>query len=109
KCKGILATTSWPKVSKTRINNKAEEFEELMQKTSDDIQHICKIVGTKNPKKVCIYTIPPECAQYNSCKAVLHKKFGADVSVFAVNDRKKYDPYNKATKAKKGRPAIYLE
>ena len=32
-----------------------------------------------------------------------------DVQVFAVNDKKKYDPENKSKKAKPGKPAIYLE
>jgi len=66
-------------------------------------------VGKKNPKKVCIYTIPPECNQYEGCKDFLKKKFGADVAIFAINDPKKFDPQGKAKKAKPGRPAIYLE
>jgi leucyl-tRNA synthetase len=107
--KGLIATSNWPEIDKKRINLKAEEIQELLEKTAEDVQHICKIVGKKNPKKVCIYTIPIECKQYGACKEYLHKKFGADVSVFAVNDPKKYDPYNKAGKAKPKRPAIYLE
>ena len=31
------------------------------------------------------------------------------VSCFAVNDKKKYDPQGKASKAKPGKPGIYLE
>ncbi|MBT7062629.1 class I tRNA ligase family protein, partial [Candidatus Woesearchaeota archaeon] len=107
--KDLIAVSNWPEVDKNKINLKAEEIQNLLEKTAEDIQHICKIVGKKNPKKVCIYTIPIECKQYGACKEYLHKKFGADVSVFAVNDPKKYDPYNKATKAKPKRPAIYLE
>jgi leucyl-tRNA synthetase len=107
--KGLIAASKWPEIDNKKINLKAEEIQNLLEKTAEDIQHICKIVGKKNPKKVCIYTIPMECKQYGACKDYLHKKFGADVSVFAVNDPKKYDPYNKATKAKPKRPAIYLE
>ena len=87
----------------------AEKMEKSLEKICDDIKHICKIVGKQKPKKIYIYTIPPECSQYKSCKEILCKKFGADVQVFAVNDPKKYDPAKKSEKAKKGRPAIYLE
>ena len=31
------------------------------------------------------------------------------INVFAVNDKKKYDPENKSKKAKPGKPGIYLE
>jgi leucyl-tRNA synthetase len=107
--KGLIASSNWPEIDNKKIDLKAEEIQELLEKTAEDVQHICKIVGKKNPKKVCIYTIPVECKQYGACKEYLHKKFGADISVFAVNDPKKYDPYNKASKAKPKRPAIYLE
>jgi len=31
------------------------------------------------------------------------------INVYAVNDKKKYDPENKSKKAKPGKPGIYLE
>jgi hypothetical protein len=32
-----------------------------------------------------------------------------EVKVFAVNDKAKYDPEGKASKAKPGKPAIFIE
>jgi len=107
--KNLIAASKWPEVDIKKIDKQAEESAELLEKTVSDINHICKIVGTTNPKKICIYTLPLECNQYKSCKEILHKRFGADVSVFAVNDPHKYDPAEKAKKAKPKRPAIYLE
>jgi leucyl-tRNA synthetase len=107
--KTLIATESWPTFDKKKINEKVEKTEELLDKTAEDIQHICKIVGKDTIKKICLYVIPPECKQYENCAEFLIKKFKANISVFAVNDPKKFDPQGKAKKAKPGRPAIYLE
>ena len=50
-----------------------------------------------------------ELENYVSNLDSIKKKVGVDVEVFAVNDKKKYDPENKGKKAKPGKPAIYLE
>jgi leucyl-tRNA synthetase len=107
--KNFVSIADWPEADKKKINDKAEKEEALLQKTAEDIQHICKIVGKDAIKKICLYVIPPECKQYEGCMEFLINKFKADVSVFAINDKTKFDPQGKAKKAKPGRPAIYLE
>ena len=37
------------------------------------------------------------------------KRVNRKVTIFTVNNKTKYDPENKAQKAKPGKPAIYLE
>ena len=37
------------------------------------------------------------------------KAISREVKVFAVNDAKKYDPENWASKAKPGKPGVFLE
>jgi hypothetical protein len=39
----------------------------------------------------------------------LRKRLGIEVNVFAVNDKNKYDPASKSSKAKPGKPGIYVE
>ena len=39
----------------------------------------------------------------------MNKNLSVDLEVFAVNDKGKYDPQEKAKKAKLGKPAIYIE
>jgi hypothetical protein len=51
--------------------------------------------------------MPFELANFNS--EIISKKIGKDVFVFDVNDKSKYDPEGKASKAKPGKPGIYLE
>ena len=51
-------------------------------------------------EKVYVYVIPKELELYKNMEGI---------SVYAVNDKNKYDPENKAGKAKPGKPAVYLE
>jgi len=46
---------------------------------------------------------------YKAVLKEIEKELSMEVKVFALNDKAKYDPENKAGKAKPGRPAIYLE
>jgi leucyl-tRNA synthetase len=108
--KGMIADASWPQVDESAINEEYEKMEKALETTVTDIMNLVKLVKEKQGKeiaKVYLYTIPPEKDNYNP--VMLSERTGKEVAVFAVNDAKKYDPQGKATKAKPGRPAIYLE
>ena len=75
-----------------------------------DILNVLRIVREKSgidADNVYMYVMPFELANYN--EEVLSKKVGKKVNVFAVNDKKKYDPEGKASKAKPGKPGIFVE
>ena len=57
--------------------------------------------------KIYIYVMPFELASYNS--EVIAKRIQKEVKVFAVNDKTKYDPEGKSSKAKPGKPGIFVE
>ena len=83
---------------------------QLQQKAVSDILNVIKIVKEKSgkeAKKIYLYVIPNELGNYNAQE--ISKKIGKEVFVFAVNDKKKYDPEQKASKAKPGKPGIYIE
>ncbi len=106
--KGFVATANWPKYSKANINLPSEHKQAAIQKFMEDIRNIMEIVKTK-PKKICVYLVPPDIDTYKPAEDFLSKEFKADVQIFAVNDPKIYDPQKKATKAKMGKPGIFLE
>jgi len=89
-----------------KVDEKVLEKEEKIRKLLDDVNNIKKIVGVF--KKVYLYVILNELKDYKDLKEFLGKEFG-DVEIYALNDKDKYDPQNKAKKSKKGKPAIYLE
>ena len=108
--KGFVSLAEWPKVDEKKIDLKLEEAEKNVEKTVGDILNILKIVKEKTGKeaeKIYLYVIPNELSSYDF--GALSKRTGKEVKVFAVNDKKKYDPQGKASKAKPGKPGIYVE
>ena len=51
--------------------------------------------------------MPFEVENYNSKE--LSRRVGKPVEVYAVNDKNKHDPEGKASKAKPGKPGIYIQ
>ncbi len=108
--KGFVSLASWPEINESKIDDKFEQAERALEKTVSDVLNIFKIVKEKSgdePEKVYLYVIPNELSNYNS--GLLSKKIGKEVEVYAVNDKKKYDPENKSSKAKPGKPGIFVE
>ncbi len=106
--KSFVSVEGWPAVNEKAIRPEIEQQEQAVNKTIQDVRQILKIVN-KQPTKIYLYAIPPELNKYNSIATELQKEFSAEVKVFAVNDKNKYDPEGKASKAKPGKPGIYLK
>jgi len=109
KNKKFISLSNWPEVNETKIDEKLDQIEETLEKTKKDILHIKELAKINKPK-IYIYTIPPEKALFEENKAFIKESTGSkSVNVYAVNDKDIHDPQGKAKKAKKGKPAIYLE
>ena len=105
--KNFISLEKWPEFDEKKINDKFEQEEKTIDDLINDINNILKIVGMK--KKIFIYSLPNEKEIYKNAKEIINKKTNLEVSVYAVNDKDKFDPENKSKKAKPGKPAIYLE
>ncbi len=106
----FVSLESWPKADKAKISPELEEQESSIKKLVEDIKNIMNIIKLKQkkePEKVYVYAIPKDLEVYNL--KYLEKKLNKKIIIYAVNDKNKYDPENKAQKAKPGKPAIYLE
>jgi leucyl-tRNA synthetase len=108
KGKGFISTSDWPKLQKSKINDKFEKEDESVEKLSDDINHVLKLID-KKIKKVFVYVLPNEKNLYLDNSGEIQRKTNLIVEIFAVNDKEKYDPENKSKKVKPGKPGIYLE
>ena len=107
--KKLLSLNSWPVLDEKKIDLKFEKEDQLVQRVISDVNHIKELVGKKSVE-VYLYVIPHELEMLKNNVAVLKKSTGASkVEVFAVNDKKKYDPENKAKKSKPGKPGIFVE
>ena len=107
--KSFLSMQSWPKADKSKIDENLEKQEQIIQSTISDIFSILKIIKEKGKetKKIYLYIVPKEVNFYDSEEFSL--KIGKKVQVYKVNDKDKYDPENKAKKAKPGKPGIFIE
>jgi leucyl-tRNA synthetase len=99
--KNLISTSSWPRAKKIE---KKKSSENLTKKVIENL----KILLQKKPaKKAIIYVMPFELSNINLKE--IEKEIEISVEIFAVNDPKKYDLEKKASKAKPGRPSVYLE
>lgn len=86
-----------------------DKMDVMVEKTVSDVVNVLKIVRERDgsAEKVYLYVLPNEFDIYDS--EILSRRVGKDVKLYRVNDKEKYDPKDKASKAKPGKPAIYVE
>ncbi len=106
--KGLISKADWPSFNEKKIKAQLETAEKTIEQTFSDVRNILKIVG-KPAKQIFLYVIPKELDFYKESEKFLSKELVAKVKVFSVADTKKKDPQNKASKAKPGKPGIYVE
>ncbi|MBT3642925.1 leucine--tRNA ligase [archaeon] len=101
--KDFISNAEWPKgkIVKQEISQN--------NPTSKIIEEIKSIQNKLNSsyEKIYVYVLPFELSSINQSK--IKNTFKKDVTIFAVNDSKKYDPKNKAKNTRPGKPSIYVE
>ncbi len=109
--KTFVSSSKWPKFDESKIDEKIEKEEEIVNSVINDINNIIKIVKNKRKKinKIYLYSVPSEKEIYSNYSKEIEKRTGSGVDVYAVNDKNKHDPENKSRNVKPGKPGIYLE
>lgn len=107
--KDFVSLEKWSKPNKKLINKKIEELEEIFKQTREDLAQVVKLAGKKKNAYLYIVT-DKEMGYFKEVLGYLKMQFGfKKIVVFKASKPKKYDPKNKASKAKYGKPGIYLE
>ncbi|MBI5872371.1 class I tRNA ligase family protein [archaeon] len=107
--KGFVSIAEWPKFDEKKINKNAIELEEIFKKTIEDLRNVIKLAGKKNNLYLYFVT-DKEFDHFNQSVDFIKKQFKfKQIKTFKVSDKKKHDPQNKSSKAKFGKPGIYLE
>lgn len=104
--KPFISLESWPKVNKSKINEKFDKEEEFTDKAVSDIINILNLIKTET-KKVYLYVLPNDLEFYNIEN--ISRRTNKEIAIYKVNDKDKYDPENKSKKSKPGKPAIFIE
>ena len=109
--KTFLTISKWPIADERKIDASLEENEKNAEKLASDINSVINVMKAHDKvfSKVFVYALPKEVEGYKENIESIKTSIGMDVTIYAVNDKEKYDPQGKAAKAKPGKPAIYLE
>lgn len=105
----FVSLEKWPEFEEGKVDKNILELEKIFQKTLEDISEVLKLAGKKE-KAYLYFVTDKEINYFKDFLKYLKKKYGfKKVVLFKVSDEKRYDPQNKASKAKYGKPGIYLE
>ena len=88
---------------------RTHKISEVEKKLTGKKVELCGWVDSVRDFKSMIFIVLRD--KYGKVQCIIPKsaKGFEDAKIFAVNDKKKYDPENKSKKAKPGKPGIYLE
>ncbi len=108
--KSFISLEKWPVVDESKIDEKIEKQEQIVENAINDVTNILKIIREKQGKeaeKIYLYTLPNEFDLYD--EDLLSKRIGKKVKVFSVADQTRYDPEKKSEKTRIGKPGIFIE
>ena len=107
--KSFISLEKWSEFDENNIDRNVLELENMFRKNLEDLTQVIKLTGKKN--KACLYFVTDKELEYfEESLNYVKKQFGfKEILLFKTTDKKRYDPENKASKAKYGKPGIYLE
>jgi len=105
----FISIASWPRAEKEIIETKVVELEKILKRTMEDIRRISEL--TRRRERLFVYTVSKEeFHHFSVAKDFLSEELGFNaVRVFRADDKKRYDPENRAGRARPEKPGIYLE
>jgi uncharacterized HAD superfamily protein len=105
----LISIEKWPVYDEKKIDEEILKYEDSLMNTFNDIKQVIKL-SNKN-KNLYFYAVSEKELSYlQEAVVFLKNELGfKKVKIFNVSDKEKYDPENKAKRAKFGRPGIYTE
>ena len=108
--KEFVSLSSWPIADSKKINDQFDKQDQMTNQLITDITNISNLIKEKQGKeanKIYLYVLPQEAVKYN--KEEIERRIKKEITIYKVNDKNKYDPQGKSSKAKPGKPAVYIE
>ncbi|MEM7821361.1 MAG: leucine--tRNA ligase [Candidatus Aenigmatarchaeota archaeon] len=107
--KKIVCIEKWPKYNPKEFKKEVVELEEILKKFLQDLNEIIKLKGKKRSAYL-YFSTKKELEYFREAVDFIKKKFEFEkLKLFISSDPKRYDPENRAERAKYGKPGIYLE
>lgn len=108
-CKGFVSVAEWPAFDQSKIDKAAMDMESVLKKMQEDLVQVIKLAGNKKTAYLYFLT-DKEFDYFKDAENYLKSIFSFDkVVIYKASDKDKHDPENRASRAKFGKPAIYLE
>lgn len=106
--KNFVSLGPWPISDEKKIDRNILEMENIFKKTQEDMNQVLKLAGDK--KNAYLYFVTDkEINYFKESMGYLKRMFTfKKIELYKVSDKNKYDPEGKASRAKYGKPAIYL-
>jgi leucyl-tRNA synthetase len=113
--KPFISLEKWPIVNESKINEKFEQEEKIIESTISDVNNIKKILNIDKPNTTVIYPIPSEARLFEENDNVIKTKTASGAIVVIpnkdlINNYPSVNPenINRAKKAKPGKPGIFV-
>ncbi len=101
--KEVVSISKWPEIENLKIIEKKKNMD-INLRIIEGIKGFSNKFESEN-KKIYVYVMPFEIKEVN--KKSIESESGFSVEIYSVNDSNKYDPENRAKKAKPGMPSFY--
>jgi leucyl-tRNA synthetase len=105
----FIVFEKWPEFDSKKIDEEVLKEEDMFMKICEDIKQVIKL-SNKNKNLYLYVQTEKELKNLQQTTSFLKDEFSFEnVKIFKFDDTKKYDPENKAKRAKFGKPGIYIE
>jgi len=107
--KNFVSVAKWPEADASKVDKNAMDMEEILKRTIEDLRNVVKLAG-KNDSAYLYVLTDKEFEHFKGTEEFIKRQLGFKrVTIYRVADAEKYDPQNKASKAKFGKPGIFVE
>jgi leucyl-tRNA synthetase len=103
--KGFISLAEWPKAKEIVKERIQEDLNKKFAEYAKQI--ISKLEVGRKISTVYLYIMPFEKSKVD--EKIISKTLGNEVKLYTVDDANKYDPENRAKKAKPGMPGLFIE
>lgn len=108
--KSFISSGRWPVSDERKVDKNVLQLEAELRKTIEDINQVLKLAGDDKKNAHLYFITDKELGYFKDSITYLNGLFNfKKINLYKSSDKSKHDPEGRASRAKFGKPAIYLE